>query len=66
MNGLELMTSLPVELEAWLMLGYPVVALAGARVTEALARTHFHRARRTAENGFLYDRDADYYDCPRG
>jgi hypothetical protein len=65
-NHLELLTSLPVELEVWLMLGYAVVVLAGARVTEALAETHFRRAGRAAEHGFRYDRDADHYQCPHG
>lgn len=66
MNGLEWLTSLPVDLEAWLLLVYAVVVLAGARVTEALAQTHFLRARRLAEAGFSYDSDADHYHCPHG
>jgi hypothetical protein len=48
------------------MLGYAIVVLAGARVTEALARTHFRRASRFAERGFRYDADADHYHCPHG
>ena len=33
----------------WLLLGYAVVVLAGARLMESLARAHFGRARRYAE-----------------
>src|SRR5262249_33856122 len=65
-NQLELLTSPPVDLEVWLLLGYTVIVLAGARLTEALARTHFSRARRSAEHGFRYDVDADHYHCPHG
>jgi hypothetical protein len=65
-NELKLLLSPPVDLGVWLMLGYAVVVLAGARVTEALAETHFRRARRSAEHGFRYDKDADYYHCPQG
>ena len=42
------------------------MVLAGARLTEALARNHFRRARRFAEQGFHYDADADHYHCPHG
>ena len=66
MNRLDLLFSPPTDLEAWLLLGYAVTVLAGARVTEALARTHFRRARRFAERGFVYDADADHYHCPHG
>jgi hypothetical protein len=66
MNDLEVLTSSPVDLEVWLLLGYTAVVLAGARLTEALARTHFDRARRYAEHGFQYDADADHYHCPHG
>jgi hypothetical protein len=65
-NGLENWTSPPMDLEVWLLLAYAVVVLAGARVTEALARTHFRRARRSVEHGFHYDVDADHYQCPHG
>ena len=60
------MTAPPADLEVWLLLGYAIVVLAGARLTEALARTHFRRARRSAEHGFRYDTDADHYHCPHG
>ena len=66
MNKLEMLISPPTDLEAWLLLGYAVMVLAGARLTEALARTHFRRARRFAEHGFRYDVDADHYHCPHG
>src|SRR5262249_11402165 len=52
---LELLAGPPVDLEVWLLLGYALVVLAGARVTEALAQMHFRRARRFAEHGFRYD-----------
>jgi hypothetical protein len=42
------------------------MVLAGARLTEGLAQTHFRRARRSSEHGFLYDADADHYHCPHG
>jgi hypothetical protein len=58
--------SLPAELEVWLILGYVAVVLAGARLSEVLARVHFERARRYAESGFEYDADADHYQCPHG
>ncbi len=66
MEPVLLFLSLPVDLEAWLILGYVVVVLAGARVIEALARVHFGRARRYAEQGFEYDTDGDHYQCPQG
>jgi hypothetical protein len=43
-----------------------MAVLAGARMTEALARMHFRRARRFAEAGFRYDADGDHYQCPHG
>jgi hypothetical protein len=65
-NQLDLWTRPPEDLEVWLLLGYAVLVLAGARLTEALARTHFRRARRFAEHGFCYDVDRDDYHCPHG
>jgi hypothetical protein len=65
-NKLEILTSPPADLEVWLLLGYAIVVLAGARLTAALAQTHFRRARRSAEHGFHYDADADHYHCPHG
>lgn len=56
----------PVELEAWLILGYLFIVLIGARLFEALARVHFERARRYAEQGFQYVADLDHYECPQG
>ena len=66
MDSVSLLLSLPADLEAWLILGYVIAVLAGARVFEALARVHFGRARRYAEQGFEYDADGDHYRCPQG
>ena len=66
MNELEMLTSPPADLELWLLLGYAVTVLAGARLMEGLAQIHFRRARRYAEHGFRYDADADHYHCPHG
>lgn len=66
MNVIPMLLSLPVELEAWLVLGYVGAVLAGARLFEAVARLHFERARRHAEAGFEYDAGADHYRCPEG
>jgi hypothetical protein len=65
-DPVTLLLSLPVDLEAWLILGYVVAVLLGARVVEVLARVHFGRARRYAEQGFEYDLDLDHYLCPQG
>jgi hypothetical protein len=56
----------PVELEVWLILGYVLAVLVGARLFEALAKVHFERARRYAERGFQYVADLDHYQCPQG
>lgn len=66
MDPVSLLLSLPVELELWLILGYVIVVLAGARLAEVLAQAHFERARQYAERGFEYDADADHYHCPQG
>lgn len=66
MDAVSVLLSLPTELEVWLILGYVAVVLAGARLSEVLARVHFERARRYAEQGFEYDADADHYHCPQG
>jgi hypothetical protein len=66
MNVRDALLSLPADLEVALLLGYAVVVLAGARLTERLARAHFERARRYGEDGFHYDADADHYHCPQG
>jgi hypothetical protein len=65
-DTITLFLSLPADLEVWLILGYVVVVLGGARFSELLARLHFERARRYAESGFEYDADADHYQCPEG
>lgn len=62
----SLLLTLPKDLEVWLILGYIAVVLAGARLAEAVARVHFERARRFAEQGFDYDVDGDHYQCPQG
>lgn len=66
MTEVLLFLALPADLEAWLVLGYVGVVLVGARVFEVLARAHFDRARRYAEQGFTYDADGDHYHCPEG
>lgn len=66
MGPVSPLLSLPADLEAWLILGYVIGVLAGARVFEALAWVHFERARRYAEQGFEYDADGDHYQCPQG
>jgi hypothetical protein len=66
MNAGDALLSLPADLEVALLLGYAIVVLAGARLMERLARVHFERARRYAEDGFRYDADADHYHCPQG
>ena len=38
----------------------------GGTAVRGLARVHFGRARRYAEQGFEYDSDADHYRCPQG
>ena len=62
----EALFAQPIDLEVWLLIGYAMTVLAGAKVTESLARVHFARARRIAETGFAYDSDADHYECPEG
>jgi hypothetical protein len=66
MNVSDALLSLPADLEVSLLLAYAIVVLAGARLTERLARAHFERARRYGEDGFHYDADADHYHCPQG
>jgi hypothetical protein len=66
MNVGDALVSLPADLEVFLLLGYAIVVLAGARLMERLARVHFERARRYGEHGFHYDAEADRYHCPQG
>ena len=66
MNMVSLLLSLPGDLEAWLILGYVVTVLVGARLCERLAKMHFARARLYAERGFEYDSEEDHYRCPQG
>ncbi|MGH7223711.1 MAG: hypothetical protein ACRELF_10820 [Gemmataceae bacterium] len=56
----------PAELESGLIVAYVAVVLAAARLFEILARGHFERARRHAEQGFEYVADEDHYRCPEG
>jgi hypothetical protein len=65
-NVRDALLGLPADLEVFLLLGYALVVLAGARLMERLARVHFERARRYGEDGFHYDADADHYHCPQG
>lgn len=66
MDPLALLLSMPTDMETWLISGYVVTVVAGARIFELLARLHFERARRYADLGFKYDRDLDHYQCPEG
>jgi hypothetical protein len=55
-----------LDLAACLLLAYLVVLWLGGWVLELLARAHFHRARRFAHAGFVYDAELDRYECPQG
>jgi hypothetical protein len=64
--NMAVLFNLPIDLEVWLILAYATTVLTVAKVTEWLAQVHFARARRIAETGFIYDSDADHYECPLG
>jgi hypothetical protein len=49
-----------------LLVGYVVMLWVGGWALEFLARAHFHRARRQAHAGFIYDSELDRYECPQG
>ncbi len=66
MDDLSWLLAPPVDLEAWLILGYVLAVLVGARLFEVLAKVHFERARRYSERGFQYVADLDHYECPEG
>jgi hypothetical protein len=66
MNVGDALLSPPADLDVFLLLGYAIIVLAGARLMERLARVHFERARRYGEDGFHYDADGDHYHCPQG
>src|SRR5262245_48672504 len=66
MRLVDAMLSLPADLELWLILAYVALVVVGARAVEALARVHFARARRHAEQGFEYVEEEDHYLCPQG
>lgn len=55
-----------IDLVQMLLLAYLVVLWVGGWTLEALARAHFHRARRYAHSGFAYDEALDRYECPQG
>jgi hypothetical protein len=55
-----------IELGFVLLLAYVFVLWAGGWALEYLARAHFHRAQRYAQNGFVYDTELDRYECPQG
>lgn len=63
---LDSMFQLPVDLELWIVLGYVLVVLTGARMTELLARAHFAQAHRRALLGFEYVAEEDQYRCAEG
>jgi hypothetical protein len=56
----------PAELESWLFVIYVAVVVAAAHLFEVVARGHFERARRQAEQGFEYVAEEDHYRCPEG
>jgi hypothetical protein len=66
MHLLDPIFRLPVDPELWVLLGYVLVVLIGARTTELLARAHFAQARRRAERGFEYVAGEDHYRCSEG
>lgn len=55
-----------VDLVQVLLLAYLASLWVGGWTLEALARAHFHRARRFAHGGFNYDEEFDRYECPQG
>ena len=66
MNAGDVLLSLPADLEVWLLLGYAIVVLAGARLTESLARVHFERARRLRRAGLRVRRGRGPLPLPAG
>jgi hypothetical protein len=64
--SLNLMLSWPANVELWIVLSYVAAVLAGAKVVEALARTHFRRALGYGQHGFEYVEAHDLYRCPQG
>jgi hypothetical protein len=66
MNAAQAVWRLPADLELWLILAYVAGVLIGARIIEALAKSHFARARRQAEYGFEYVEPRDHYQCLGG
>lgn len=66
MNAVQALWQLPHDLELWLILAYVAGVLIGARVIEALAKSHFSRSRLYAEHGFEYNEPNDHYHCLGG
>jgi len=66
MDALQWLWQLPRDFEHWLILGYVMAVLVGARIIEALAKGHFSRAQRFAEHGFEYIEPRDQYQCLGG
>lgn len=55
-----------IDLVQVLLLAYLAALWVGGWTLEALARSHFHRARRFAHGSFAYDEGLDRYECPQG
>jgi hypothetical protein len=66
MNALQALWRMPVDVELWLILAYVAGVLIGARVIETLAKAHYARGRRYAEQGFEYVAPRDQYHCLGG
>jgi hypothetical protein len=66
MDAFERLWRLPANVELWLLLAYVTGVLLAARVIEAIAKSHYARARRYAEHGFEYVEPRDHYRCLGG
>jgi hypothetical protein len=66
MSLVEVIFSLPVEVDQWIALFYVALVLGGARIVEFVARKHYERARNFAVQGFEYLEEEDQYRCPEG
>ena len=66
MSLVEVIFSLPVEVDQWIALFYVALVLDGARIVEFVARKHYERARNFAVQGFEYLEEEDQYRCPEG